>query len=128
MLINPDAYTSTSSWVRVDGAGAESPIYSINNINTITTSSSKEDVVAVLGEYNDFKAAFESNKLIQVLNENYNVAASIEHLGEFEVSGTFIIRFRSNYQGNPVIAEYTFNHDGTDWYPSQTVSFVTLKN
>lgn len=127
MLINPDNYTSTSSWVRVDGAGAKSPIYSINNINTLTTSSSKEDVVAVLGEYNDFKAAFESNKLIQVLNENYNVAASIEHLGEFEVSGTFIIRFRSNIQGNPVIAEYVFNHDGTDWYPTQTVSFVTLK-
>lgn len=127
MLINPDNYTSTSSWVRVDGAGAKSPIYSINNINTLTTSSSKEDVVAVLGEYNDFKAAFESNKLIQVLNENYNVAASIEHLGEFEVSGTFIIRFRSNNQGNPVIAEYVFNHDGTDWYPTQTVSSVTLK-
>lgn len=127
MLINPDNYTSTSSWVRVDGAGAKSPIYSINNINTLTTSSSKEDVVAVLGEYNDFKAAFESNKLIQVLNENYNVAASIEHLGEFEVSGTFIIRFRSNNQGNPVIAEYAFNHDGTDWYPTQTVSSVTLK-
>lgn len=127
MLINPDNYTSTSSWVRVDGAGAKSPIYSINNINTLTTNSSKEDVVAVLGEYNDFKAAFESNKLIQVLNETYNVAASIEHLGEFEVSGTFIIRFRSNHQGNPVIAEYAFNHDGTDWYPTQTVSFVTLK-
>lgn len=127
MLINPDAYTSTSSWVRVDGAGAKSPIYSINNINTLTTSSSKEDVVSVLGEYNDFKAAFESNKLIQVLNENYNVAASIEHVGEFEVSGTFIIRFRSNNQGNPFIAEYAFNHDGTDWYPIQTVSFVTLK-
>lgn len=127
MLINPDNYTSTSSWVRVDGAGAKSPIYSINNINTLTTSSSKEDVVAVLGEYNDFKAAFESNKLIQVLNENYNVAASIEHLGKFEVSGTFIIRFRSNNQGNPVIAEYAFNHDGTDWYPIQTVSSVTLK-
>lgn len=127
MLINPDNYTSTSSWVRVDGAGAKSPIYSINNINTLTTSSSKEDVVAVLGEYNDFKAAFESNKLIQVLNENYNVAASIEHLGELEVDGTFIIKFRSNNQGNPVIAEYAFNHDGTDWYPIRTVFSVKLK-
>ena len=29
MLINPDAYTSTSSWVRVDAAGAKSSIYSI---------------------------------------------------------------------------------------------------
>lgn len=127
MLINPDAYTSTSSWVRVDAAGAESSIYSINNINTITTNSTKEDVIAVLGEYDDFKAAFESNKLIQVLNENYNVAVSVEHFGEFEVAGTFIIRFRSNTQNNPIIAEYAFNHDGTDWNPTNTVSFVTLK-
>ena len=50
MLVNPDAYTSTSSWVRVDGAGVESPIYSINNINTLTTNSTKKDVIAVLGE------------------------------------------------------------------------------
>ena len=127
MLINPDAYTSTSSWVRVDAAGAGSSIYSINNINTLTTDSTKEDVIAVLGEYDDFKAAFESNKLIQVLNENYNVAVSVEHLGEFEIAGTFIIRFRSNHQGNPVIAEYAFNHDGTDWNPTNTVTSVTLK-
>lgn len=127
MLINPDAYTSTSSWVRVDAAGGESPIYSINNINTLTTNSTKEDVIAVLGEYDDFKAAFESNKLIQVLNETYNVAVSVEHLGEFEIAGTFIIRFRSNYQGNPVIEEYTFNHDDTDWNPTNTVTSVTLK-
>jgi len=127
MLINPDAYTSTSSWVRVDAARAESPIYSINNINTLTTNSTKEDVIAVLGKYDDFKAAFESNKLIQVLNENYNVAVSVEHVGEFEVAGTFIIRFRSNHQGNPVIAEYIFNHDGTDWNPTNTVTSVTLK-
>lgn len=127
MLINPDAYTSTSSWVRLDAAGVESSIYSINNINTLTTDSTKEDVIAVLGEYNDFKAAFESNKLIQVLNETYNVAVSVEHLGEFEVAGTFIIKFRSNHQGNPVIAEYAFNHDGTDWNPTNTVTYVILK-
>lgn len=127
MLINPDVYTSTSSWVRVDAAGAEYSIYSINNIDTLTTDSTKEDVIAVLGKYDDFKAAFESNKLIQLLNKNYNVAVSVEHLGEFETAGTFIIRFRSNHQGNPVIAEYTFNHDGTDWNPTNTVTFVTLK-
>lgn len=127
MLINPDAYTSTSSWVRVDGAGAESSIYSINNINTLTINSTKEDVISVLGKYDDFKAAFESNKLIQVLNENYNVAASVEHAGEFEAAGTFTIKFRFNHQGNPIIAEYTFNHNGTDWYPANTVASVILE-
>lgn len=127
MLINPDNYTSTSSWVRVDGAGVESPIYSINNINTLTSESTRENVIAVLGEYNDFKAAFESNKLIQVLNENYNVAASVEHLGDFESVGTFVIKFPYNYQGKLVIAEYGFTHDGTNWDPTNGVSSITPK-
>lgn len=127
MLINPDVYTSTSSWVRVDADGVKSSIYSINNINTLTVNSTKEEVIAVLGKYNDFKAAFESNKLIQVLNKTYNVAVSVEHTGELELAGTFIIKFRSNHQGNPVIAEYVFNHDGTDWKSTNTLSSVELK-
>lgn len=127
MLTNPDDYTSTSSWVRVDGAGVESSIYSINNINTLKTNSTKENVVEVLGEYNDFRAAFESNKLIQVLNESYNVIASVEHLGDFESNGTFLIRYYSNNQSNPVIAEYAFAHDGTDWFPTNVVVNVPFK-
>ena len=127
MLTNPDDYTSTSSWVRIDGAGVESSIYSINNINTLKTNSTKENVVKVLGKYNDFKAAFESNKLIQVLNENYNVIASVEHLGDFESNGTFLIKYHSNYQGNPVIAEYAFAHNETDWFPTNVVVTITFK-
>lgn len=127
MLTNPDDYTSTSSWVRIDGAGVESSIYSINNINTLKTNSTKENVVEVLGEYNDFKAAFESNKLIQVLNESYNVIASVNHLGDFESNGTFLIKYHSNNQGNPVIAEYAFAHDGTDWFPTNVVVDITFK-
>lgn len=128
MLTNPDDYTSTSSWVRIDGAGVESSIYSINNINTLKTNSTKENVVEVLGKYNDFREAFESNKLIQVLNESYNVIASVTHLGDFEYSGTFLIKYHSNRQGNPVIAEYAFAHDGTDWFPTNTVVSITLKS
>ena len=127
MLTNPDDYTSTSSWVRIDGAGVESSIYSINNINTLKTNSTKENVVEVLGKYNNFKAAFESNKLIQVLSETYNVIASVEHFGDFESNGTFLIKYRSNYQGNPVIAEYSFAHDGTDWFPTNVVVDITFK-
>lgn len=127
MLINPNAYTSTSSWVRVDAAGVKSPIYSINNINTLTTTSTKSDVIEVLGQYDDFKAAFESNKLIQVVNGSYNVAVSVEHAGEFEGNGTFIIRFCHNIQSNIVIAGYAFNHDDTDWCTTKTVEFVTSK-
>lgn len=127
MLTNPDDYTSTSSWVRIDGAGVESSIYSINNINTLKTNSTKENVVEVLGEYNDFRAAFESNKLIQVLNENYNVIASVEHLGDFESNGTFLIKYHSNNRNNPIIAEYAFAHDGTDWFPTNVVVTITFK-
>lgn len=127
MLTNPDDYTSTYSWVRIDGAGVESSIYSINNINTLKTNSTKENVIEVLGEYNDFKAAFESNKLIQVLNENYNVIASVEHLGDFESNGTFLIKYHSNNQSNPIIAEYAFAHDGTDWFPTNVVVSITFK-
>lgn len=127
MLTNPDDYTSTSSWVRIDGAGVESSIYSINNITTLKTNSTKENVVEVLGKYNDFKAAFESNKLIQVLSESYNVIASVEHLGDFESNGTFLIKYRSNHQGNPVIAEYSFAHNGTDWSPTNVVVNITFK-
>lgn len=127
MLTNPDDYTSTSSWVRIDGAGVESSIYSINNINTLKINSTKENVVEVLGEYNDFRAAFESNKLIQVLNENYNVIASVEHLGDFESNGTFLIKYHSNNRNNPIIAEYAFAHDGTDWFPTNVVVAITFK-
>lgn len=127
MLVNPDAYTSTFSWVRVDATGAESSTYPITNINILTTNSTKQDVMAVLGEYDDFKAAFERNKLIQVLSEGYNVAASVEHAGEIGSAGTFTIKFCSNYQGNPVIAEYVFNYNGTDWHPTKTVASVTFK-
>lgn len=127
MLTNPDDYTSTSSWVRIDGAGVESSIYSINNITTLRTNSTKENVVEVLGEYNDFKAAFESNKLIQVLSESYNVIASVEHFGDFESNGTFLIKYHLNYQSNPVIAEYSFAHDGTDWFPANVVVDITFK-
>ena len=127
MLTNPDDYTSISSWVRIDGAGVESSIYSINNIDTLKTNSTKENVVEVLGEYNDFKAAFESNKLIQVLYGNYNVIASVEHLGNYESNGTFLIKYHSNYQGNPVIAEYSFAHNGTDWSPTNVVANIEFK-
>jgi hypothetical protein len=121
MLTNPDNYTSTSSWARIDGAGVESSIYSINNMNTLKTNSTKENVVEVLGEYNDFKAAFESNKLIQVLNETYNAIASVEHHGDFDSNGIFLIKYHLPYQGNPVIAEYLFAHDGGDWLPTNVV-------
>lgn len=65
MLINPDTYTSTSSWVRVDGAGAESNVYILpGDIKNLSTQSEKLQINSILGEFTDFDEAFTNNKII----------------------------------------------------------------
>lgn len=65
MLINPDAYTSTSSWVRVDGAGAESNVYILpGDIKNLSAQSEKLQIDSILGEFTDFDEAFTNNKII----------------------------------------------------------------
>lgn len=65
MLINPDAYTSTSSWVRVDGTGAESNVYILpGDIKNLSTQSEKLQIDSILGEFTDFDEAFTNNKII----------------------------------------------------------------
>lgn len=65
MLINPNAYTSTSSWVRVDGAGAESNVYILpGDIKNLSAQSEKLQINSILGEFTDFDEAFTNNKII----------------------------------------------------------------
>lgn len=65
MLINPDTYTSTSSWVRVDGAGAESNVYILpGDIKNLSVQSEKLQINSILGEFTDFDEAFTNNKII----------------------------------------------------------------
>lgn len=65
MLINPDAYTSTSSWARVDGAGAESNVYILpGDIKNLSAQSEKLQINSILGEFTDFDEAFTNNKII----------------------------------------------------------------
>ena len=65
MLINPGAYTSTSSWVRVDGAGAESNVYILpGDIKNLSAQSEKLQINSILGEFTDFDEAFTNNKII----------------------------------------------------------------
>lgn len=65
MLINPDTYTSTSSWVRVDGTGAESNVYILpGDIKNLSTQSEKLQINSILGEFTDFDEAFTNNKII----------------------------------------------------------------
>lgn len=91
MLINPDAYTSTSSWVRVDAAGVESSIFKIGNINTLNTASTGEDVAKVLGAYADFLKAYNSNKIILADFGKYKSVASVKFYMEDDSNGYFEI-------------------------------------
>lgn len=65
MLINPDAYISASSWVRVDGTGVESNVYILpGDIKNLSAQSEKLQINSILGEFTDFDEAFTNNKII----------------------------------------------------------------
>lgn len=65
MLTNPDNYTSTSSWIRVDGAGVESNVYILpGDIKNLSAQSEKLQIDSILGKFTDFDKAFTNNKII----------------------------------------------------------------
>lgn len=125
MLINPDAYTSTSSWVRVDGAGAESPIYTISDLNILRENSAKSEIIDALGEYRDFLGAYNNNKLLLCIDNNYYTVGSINHEGSIGGEGKFIITINSNSSGNPIITKYVIKHNSNDWLESLGVESIT---
>lgn len=126
MLINPDAYTSTSSWVRVDGNAGESPIYTISDLSTLSKSSVKSEIVDILGEYSDFLDAYNNNKLLLCIVDNYYyTVGSINHEGSVVGEGKFIITINSNSSGNPIITKYVIKHDNNDWLESLGVESIT---
>lgn len=125
MLINPDAYTSTSSWVRVDGNAGESPIYTISDLSTLYESSVKSEIVDILGEYSDFLDAYNNNKLLLCIVDNYYTVGSINHKGSVVGEGKFIITINSNSSGNPIITKYVIKHDNNDWLESLGVESIT---
>lgn len=103
MLINPDAYTSTSSWVRVDAAEVESSIFKIGNINTLNTASTGEDVAKVLGAYADFLKAYNSNKIILADFGNYKSVASVKFYMEDDSNGYFEISVTEWESDYPIV-------------------------
>lgn len=126
MLINPDAYTSTSSWVRVDGNAGESPIYTISDLSTLSESSVKSEIVDILGEYSDFLDAYNNNKLLLCIVDNYYyTVGSINHEESVVGEGKFIITINSNSSGNPIITKYVIKHDNNDWLESLGVESIT---
>ncbi|MFR7773080.1 MAG: hypothetical protein ACLU0X_06530 [Lachnospiraceae bacterium] len=74
MLTNPDNYTSTSSWIRVDGGGAESNVYVLpGNIENININTNPKDLEIVLGNYLDLKSAVLSKNIIVTRTSILNV-------------------------------------------------------
>jgi hypothetical protein len=125
MLINPDAYTSTSSWVRVDGNGGKSPIYIISDLSTLYENSVKSEIIDILGEYSDFVDAYINNKLLLCIVDNYYTAGSVNHEGNLIGEGKFIITINSNSTGNPIITKYVIKHANNDWLESLGVESIT---
>lgn len=125
MLINPDAYTSISSWIRVDGNAAESPIYIISDLGTLSVSCVKSEIVDILGEYSDFLDAYNNNKLLLCIVDNYYTVGSINHEGPIVGEGKFIITINSNSSGNPIITKYVIKHNNNDWLESLGVESIT---
>jgi hypothetical protein len=125
MLINPDAYTSIYSWIRVDGNAGESPIYTICDLGTLSESSVKSEIVDILGEYSDFLDAYINNKLLLCIVDNYYTVGSINHELSAAGKGKFIITINSNSSGNPIITKYVIKHDNNDWLESLGVESIT---
>jgi hypothetical protein len=125
MLINPDAYTSTSSWVRVDGNGGKSPIYIISDLSTLYENSVKSEIIDILGEYSDFVDAYINDKLLLCIVDNYYTAGSVNHEGNLIGEGKFIITINSNSTGNPIITKYVIKHANNDWLESLGVESIT---
>lgn len=126
MLTNPNTYTSTSSWVRVDGNGGKSPIYIISDLSTLYEDSVKSEIIDILGEYSDFVDAYNNNKLLLCIVDNYYyTVGSVNHEGSVVGKGKFIITINSNSSGNPIITKYVIKHDNNDWLESLGVESIT---
>lgn len=125
MLINPDAYTSTSSWVRVDGAGAESPIYTISDLSTLHENSDRNEIIDIFGEYSNFVDAYNNNKLLLCIVDNYYTVGSVNHEGSIVGEGKFIITINNNSDGNPIITKYVIKHVDNNWIETLGVESIT---
>lgn len=95
MLTNPDNYTSTSSWIRVDGAGAESNVYILpGDIKNLSAQSEKLQIDSILGEFTDFDEAFTNNKIILGSSSTHKFIISVTK--ESSYYGFNFIEFNNN--------------------------------
>lgn len=127
MLINPYAYTSTSSWVRVDGAGVESPIYKISGLNNLDENSDRNKIIDIFGEYSNFANAYSNNKLLLCFVDNYYTVGSVKHEGYRTGEGKFIITINNNLNGNPIITKYVIKHADNNWLETLGVESIIVQ-
>lgn len=127
MLINPDSYTYTSSWVRVDGAGAESPIYTISDLSTLHENSVRNEIIDIFGEYSNFVDAYNNNKLLLCIVDNYYTVGSVNHEGSIVGEGKFIITINNNSNGNPIITKYVIKHADNNWLETLGVESIIVQ-
>lgn len=127
MLTNPDDYTSTSSWLRVDAAGSESPIYIISDLGTLHENSVRDEIIDIVGEYSDFVDAYNNNKLLLCIVDNYYTVASVNHEGPIVGEGKFIITINNNSNGNPIITKYVIKHADNKWLETLGVESITVQ-
>ena len=117
MLINPDAYTSTSSWVRVDGGGVESNVYILpGNIKNINTNTNPEGLELVLGNYLNLKNAILSKHIIVTGTSIINAA-----IGGIDGSGVIIDYM---YFGEDKISKYQYLLRVDEYYRWKEVSSI----
>lgn len=97
MLTDKAAYTSAASWKRIDGGGADSDVYMVGDISTLTTSSQPTDIKDILGTPAALKAAVKAGKVIVVRsngtddtqNALYAVQVSYSSGNTVAINGTF---------------------------------------
>ena len=97
MLTNKAAYTSPASWKRIDGGGAETGVYMVGDISTLTTSSQPTDIKDIVGTPAALKAAVKAGKVIVVRsngtddtqNALYAVQVSYSSGNTVAINGTF---------------------------------------
>ena len=97
MLTDADNYTQTASWKRIDGGGAESDVYMVGDISTLTTSSQPTGIKGILGTPAALKAAVKAGKVIVVRsngtddtqNALYAVQVSYSSGNTVAINGTF---------------------------------------
>lgn len=127
MLINPDTYTSTSSWVRVDAAGAESPIYTISDLGTLHENSVRNEIIDIFGEYSNFVDAYINDKLLLCVVDNYYTVGSVNHKGSLVGEGKFTITINNNSDGNPIITKYVIKHADNNWLETLGVESIIVQ-